>query len=215
MIPAVIIAAIPQITAMASTLIATISKASIAVQAFVTKLPMLIEKIKPIADTLFKAMEVMDELKNIQSARELGEKTLSTAHSKTDFESGDISKNVKDIEKTTVDPEVIKEVSDEDIHAVATSLMISVLESKYGPCAEDLVTLIARSPVFFNSERLGMYLTLCDNTGLTVKDISDYFSSNLDRKDVAKVEDLLMQAEGDLQQDEVVSILKNVRQERE
>lgn len=187
--------ALPKVTAVVNTLIAN--------------LPSFIEKVKPVAEVIFDLAKQAGRFTNVDSAETLGKRTL--AAQEAEFE-GDLVEHLNESE-TSVG---IEKYSEADIHSSALTVMVSVLEEKYGSSILDIVNLAAKNPEFFNAKRLSAYVEVCLNGDLTLTEIIDYFSSNLKAKASAQVEDKLFAVESNLQlSNEPLDVVNTIKQERE
>lgn len=202
---------VPAILATLSTVISTVasalSSASMAVKALLAKLPALMDKIGPIAETLLDINKNLDQFSGVKSAEELGDKTIQAQEQDPEL-TRDPSDFAVDSKKTVL-------TTSDDKHTAALLILTASLEKEYGTGVERLAGLIHRNPDFFNGERLGHYLKACDGE-MTLNTICDYFSANLDRQESGVVEEALMKIEMELQasNDENV-LMQSIKQERE
>jgi hypothetical protein len=211
-----------QVIATISTALTAIGSAlstiSTAVKGLLTRLPSLMEKIQPIVETVFDTMQVIDQFKGIKSAEQLGDKVLQAQEQDISLENcdGDLEAYNAEVSKFKVSAEKSEELTSEDKYTAALILLTATLEKQYGPGVEQIASLIQRSPDFFNSDRLVVYLKACDGTSLAISDICNYFSSNLERREAVVVEEALLNVESRLQNTEDTSILtQSIKQERE
>ena len=104
---------------------------------------------------------------------------------------GDYDAYMEKIKNFKVDPEKSKSFSTDDKLRAASVVVGAKIEDHYGTSIGPLVPLMARLPDFFNGGRLKSLL----DAGMSVNKISDYFSSNLNRKEAAPIESDLVKQE--------------------
>ena len=210
--PPTVIAQLPQILAK------IIPVATQAVKVLSTKLPLIIDKIKPIADTIWKVSQVMEVYKNTSSVEDLGDKAIQAEQQGVTLDScmGDFEAYQNKIDNFNLDPQKSTTISNEEKLSASLVLMTIELEKKYSSDISGIFGLIHRNNEFFTPDRISKYLTACEKGHVSISDICNYFSSNLDRKDSTLVETNLVEIEKELQsknsESEVISTIRDKRE---
>lgn len=203
------------ITTVISTLQSLIPAVTKALNVIITKLPVLIDRIVPIADILLSVLQNVDKKSGDISAKDLGDKALQAE------EQGEISEqgeNIYDAVKCyELDETKSSTISDDEKYAASLLITMASLEKRYGSDVSQLASLIYRNSDFFNVDRLTAYLKACDNGLLTVGQLCDYYTSSLPPSEKDSVELSLVVIEKSLVADsqDQQDIVKQVREERE
>lgn len=203
---------IPTILSTLQSLIPVVTKA---MNVIIEKLPVLIDRIVPIADILLSVLQNVDNKSGDISAKDLGDKALQAQ------QQGDISEqgeNIYDAVKCyEVDETKSSTISDDEKYAASLLITMASLEERYGSDVSQLASLIYRNSDFFNVDRLSAYLKACDNGLLTVGQLCDYYTSSLSPSEKDSVELSLIAIEKSLVADSQVQqdIVKQIREEME
>ncbi len=203
---------IPTILSTLQSLLPAITKA---LNVVITKLPLLLDRIVPIADILLRVLQNVDNKSGDISAKDLGDKALQVE------QQGDISEqgeNIYDAVKCyEVDETKSSTISDDEKYAASLLITMASLEERYGSDVSQLASLVYRNSDFFNVDRLSAYLKACDNGQLIVGQLCDYYTSSLSPSEKDSVELSLIAIEKSLVADspEQQDIVKHIREEME
>ncbi|MEM0515942.1 hypothetical protein WCN91_11045 [Pseudoalteromonas sp. YIC-827] len=105
-----------------------------------------------------------------------------------------------------------KKITLEDKLVATSVVMGSRIEQHYGQSIAPLIPLMARIPEFLKGGRLKSFL----DAGISMLKIGDYFSSNLNRKESAPIEEILVKNEKvnspDADEDKLRNMLRSMRE---
>ncbi|WP_105258775.1 hypothetical protein [Pseudoalteromonas sp. T1lg88] len=211
-VPPTVIAQLPQVIGKIIPLFTN------AIKVLSTKLPLLIDKIKPITDTIWKASQAMEVYKSTASAEKLGDKVIQAEQQGVTLEScmGDYKAYQNKIDNFNLDADKSLIIPVEEKLSASLVLMTIELEERYGPEIVGIFGLINRNSDFFSSDRISKYLEACDQAYISISDICSYFNSNLNRQDSNLVEKKLIEIEKSIKSDiNEGNIVSSIRLERE
>ncbi|NQZ50302.1 MAG: hypothetical protein HRT95_08985 [Moritella sp.] len=195
-----------------------LSKASVAVKFVIQQLPTIIEKIKPVVDVVMDIAKSLDMLSKYHSATELGDVILQAQNDGVTLDScnGDVEKYHQKIDKVDLSQEKTALFSDNEKLSAGLLFIVAKLETQLGADVGQLIPLIYRNADFFNADRLSAYVVASTKSDISIGQICDYFSSNLDRKEAINVEGFLVGIESGLvvskDIESVISTVKNARE---
>jgi hypothetical protein len=195
-----------------------LSKISVAVKFVIHQLPMIMEKIVPIVDAVLDIAKSLDMLSKYNSAMELGDTVLQAQNDGVTLDScnGDVEKYHQEIDKVELSQEKTALFSENEKLSAGLLFICTKLETKLGADVGQLIPLIYRNADFFNADRLSAYVVASTKSDISIGQICNYFSSNLDRKEAINVEAFLVKLESELvvskDIDSVVSTVKNARE---
>jgi len=204
--------------ALGSLLTGLLSKASVAVKFVIQQLPTIIEKIKPVVDVVMNIAKSLDMLSKYQTATELGDVILQAQNDGITLEScdGDFDKYHQEIDKVDLSQDKMALFSDNEKLSAGLLFIVAKLETQLGSDVGQLIPLVYRNADFFNADRLSAYVIASTTSNISIGQICDYFSSNLDRQEAVNVESFLVQVETSLANgngtSDLMSIVKGARE---
>jgi hypothetical protein len=153
---------------------------------------MAVEGLRSVANVICNIGKALGFMEQDEDPEDYGDKVLQAEEMGITLDScdNDYDAYMEKIKNFKVDSEKSKTFSTDDKLRAASVVVGAKIEDHYGTSIGPLVPLMARLPEFFNGGRLKGLL----DAGMSVNKISDYFSSNLNRKEAAPVEaDLIKQ----------------------
>lgn len=161
-------------------IIVSIATAALKVVTAVASMRLSIEKLMLVSNILVSIAKLLGLLDNPEiEAEELGDKALQAEEEGIKPENYDTyDEYVKAIEEFEIDPEKSKEWSSSEKALKGIELSSALIIEKYGPDVQSLLLEVARSPEFFDSKRLKLYLDTIPSSDIGYSEVSDYLSGN-------------------------------------
>lgn len=175
---------------------------------------MAIEGLRGVASVITNIAQSLGFMKPNENPEELGDQIIQAEGEGITLEScmGDYEKYMEKIRNFKVDPDYSKKITLEDKLVATSVVMGSRIEQHYGQSIAPLIPLMARIPEFLKGGRLKSFL----DAGISMLKIGDYFSSNLNRKESAPIEEILVKNEKvnspDADEDKLRNMLRSMRE---
>lgn len=147
---------------------------------------MAVEGLSGVVSVIANIAKSLGFMKEDERPEDLGDQMLQAELEGVTLASceGDYDAYMEKIRNFKVNPDKSKELTSKDKLTAFAVVTGARIEDHYGTSIAPLIPLIGRAPDFFNGGRLKSML----DKGLSIMNIGNYFSSNMDRKAAAPVE---------------------------